>query len=98
MMLHQSSVAERVQPPIRQARCPRVGVGERRRQSSEDALRSVLIQARHPGAGTDRVALEQAAAQLVQRLQHTPHVEKIVSPFERYVTSPCLYWTRAILT
>src|SRR3954469_1209864 len=28
----------------------------------------VLIQARHPGAGSDRAALERAAAQLVQRL------------------------------
>ena len=46
----------------------------------------VLIQARHPGAGTDRAALEQAAAQLVQRLKKTPHVEKVVSPFDAGAT------------
>ncbi len=46
----------------------------------------VLIQARHPGAGTGRAELEQAAAQLVQKLKHTPHVEKVVSPFDAGAT------------
>ena len=50
--LDQSSVAERVQPSIRQASCPRFGVGERRRQSSEDASHSGFTRPSHEGNRT----------------------------------------------
>ena len=43
-LLDQSGVAEGIQPPIRQAARPRLGVGERRWQSSKDALQGLLTQ------------------------------------------------------
>ena len=46
----------------------------------ESSGEQVLLQARSTGDGS-RAALERAAAQLAQRLNDVPHVEKVVSPF-----------------
>ena len=51
----------------------------------ESAGEQVLLQARGSGADA-RAALPQAAAQLAQRLKNTPHVEKVVSPFDAGAT------------
>jgi RND superfamily putative drug exporter len=48
----------------------------------------VLLQARHPvrGAGARNAEMRAAAAQLAERLKRTPHVEKVVSPFDAGAT------------
>ena len=51
----------------------------------ESAGEQVLLQARGSGADA-RATLQQAAAQLAERLKDTPHVEKVVSPFDAGAT------------